>query len=360
MSIAKQTANGREVTAVDGERGRIGVILLFAFGACEVPVKEMHKWLENQKVLTEEDMPNPPSDYSAFQCACSETNVGIWEGLSDKWVAEFEKQYKGTKVQMQYLTLPSPKKKDEYILERRIWLQDAKSAMTPEHPNVARLIFIEENDEIEIEMFPDFDDDDDSMHNKILKTINKEYQRQKGILSDVRHRQALYKILKDVSAVKFLGGMSTYFVPEDGLPKVEAFKDYINVIVRQYKQSYYPTAMRSIDVVDSEEMRANIASDVAMQVKAAYDKLLDDTLKYLKTQEDKKDTEKQQKNVEEAMEYRLKEVGKMNALKGQYEGLLERRIEVEKISFEGTVKVTGRAKALLDEMLEEMGIEQKK
>ena len=38
MSIAKQKVGGKELAVMEGSGGRIGVVLLFAVGSCEVPV----------------------------------------------------------------------------------------------------------------------------------------------------------------------------------------------------------------------------------------------------------------------------------------------------------------------------------
>jgi len=210
MSIAKQKVGGKELAVIEGSGSRIGVVLLFAVGSCEVPVGEITGWTLNQKELTLEDMPNPPSKYDAFQCACSQENSAIWNALSEMKLVALE-NLPGERLNTTYITLPSKRSKDEYILERRVWTKNGE-VVAPSHPNVARLEYIGGDDaKVAVTMFDDFKDWE--LQQTIEQILTKEFERQQSIVNGTRHRQALYRLIERNQGVHFLGGMSTWFVP---------------------------------------------------------------------------------------------------------------------------------------------------
>jgi len=342
MSIAKQKVDGKEIAIMDGSGGKIGVVLLFAIGSCEVPIGEITGWTLNQKELTLEDMPNPPSKYDAFQCACSQENSRIWNALSEKKLIALE-NLPGERLNTTYITLPSKRSKDEYILERRVWTKDGE-VVTPNHPNVARLEYIGGDDAgVAVTMFDGFKDWE--LQHAIEEILTKEFERQQKIVNGARHRQALYRLIERNNGVHFLGGMSTWFVPLAGVKQVEAFQDYLNNVAAKYKTTSYPTEMRILDVIDSAKMRNDIANDVAREVQNRYEKLLDDTQSYLEKMANKEKVNPEK--MERALESRLAQVEKMQGLRAEYEKMLNMKINIEKKPLDSVVQVGGRAKAIL-------------
>lgn len=342
MSIAKQTVNDVEVAVMQGGTGRIGVVLLFAVGSCEVPVGEIIGWTLNQKELALEDMPNPPNKYDAFQCTCSQENSRIWNALSDMKLAALE-NLPGERLKTSYLTLPSKRSKDEYILERRVWTREGK-VVKPNHPNIARLLYVGGDDAtVRVEMFEGFEDEE--LRCAIEEILRKEFERQQVVVNGTRHRQALYRLIERNSGVHFLGGMSTWFVPSAGIKQVEAFQEYLNTVAAKYKTTNYPTEMRILDVIDSETMRRDIANDVSREVQNRYEKLLDDTQSYLERAANKDNVN--QERMERALASRLAQVEKMQKLREEYENMLRTKICIEKKSLDSTLRVEGRAKAIL-------------
>jgi len=340
--VNKQIIKGKSITAVDSadksKSSYIGSILLFAVGSCEVPIEAVNDWIVDQKVLQRSDLPKPPEPFDAFQCACSEENVHIWDALDQDKVMSFESDYKGKRVTSMCLTLPAARNSNVYILERRLWLQDKKEAVAPQHPNVARLLF-DESGKIFIEMFPEFSDK--QLEDRISEIINKEFQRQKTFINGTRHRQAIYKMLEAVDSVKFLGGNSTYFVPLQGMERIESFSNYMNEVVSKYRTTAYPCEMRTIEVVDTEQRRKEIARDVAREVEVAYNKLLDDAMKFV-TKNDKMSDESKEK----LLERRLEAMGKNKALLERYEAFIGTKITISKKPLEN-VNMSGRVKDLL-------------
>jgi len=342
MSITKQKVGGNEIAVMEGSGGRIGVVLLFAVGSCEVPVGEITGWTLNQKELTLEDMPNPPSKYDAFQCACSQENSGIWNALSEKKLVALE-NLPGERLNTTYITLPSKRSKDEYILERRVWTRDGE-VVAPSHPNVARLEYLGgDGAGVAVTMFDDFKDWE--LQQAIEEILTKEFERQQSIVNGTRHRQALYRLIERNQGVHFLGGMSTWFVPIAGIRQVEAFQEYLNNVAAKYKTTSYPTEMRVLDVIDNTKMRNEIASDVAREVQNRYEKLLDDTQSYLEKMANKEKVNPEK--MERALASRLAQVEKMQGLRAEYEKMLNMKINIEKKPLDSVVQVDGRAKAIL-------------
>ncbi len=350
MTITKQTARGRGITASDEvdktRQSYIGSILMFAVGSCEVPMKEIEQWLKGQNVLMKEDLPKAPTPLDAFQCACSEENIHIWDDLDRDRIAEFEEVYKGEKIAMRYLTLPTARNSAQYVLERRLWLEGKDKEITPQHPNIARITFVAEGPKLQVDMFPEFQDPD--LKEQIEKIINKEFKRQQSFVNGTRHRQAIYKLVESVDGIKFLGGMSTYFVPLHGMARIEAFSDYLNTVVSNYRTTGYPCEMRHIEVMDTELRRQEIARDVARMVEEAYSKTLDDTLNYVKTKGKKKMDDA---STERALERRLQSMGKNKTLLESYERILETKITIQKKPLKKG-NMSGRVKDLIGQMEE--------
>ena len=338
--IAKQRVNNKEISVMGG-KGKIGVVLMFAVGHCEVPLKEADRWLKGQKVLQEEDMPNKPSDYDAFSCACSQDNTVIWNTLNDKKLVALE-NLAGERISTIYITLPSKSGKGEYILERRVWTKDG-TVVAPQHPNVAKLIYDPKDGDVSVDMFDGFKDWE--VREAIEEILRTEFERQKGIINGTRHRQALYKLIERNSGIHFIGGMSTWFVPRSAEPKIEAFQDYLNTVAAMYKTTAYPTEMRVLDVVDTEQMRGDIARDVAREVQVQYEKLLDETQSYLERVGKKENIN--EKKLEDSLLTRLRQVERMQGLREEYERMLDRKITIERKQLDSTVTVDGRAKAIL-------------
>ncbi|MCK9601939.1 MAG: hypothetical protein M0R06_23035 [Sphaerochaeta sp.] len=342
MTITKQKVDGKEIAVMEGSGGRIGVVLLFAVGSCEVPIGEITGWVLNQKELTLEDMPNPPSRYDAFQCTCSQENSSIWNALSEKKLVALE-NLPGERLNTSYITLPSKRSKDEYILERRVWTRDGE-VVAPSHPNVARLQYLGGDDAgVAVVMFDDFKDWE--LQQAIEEIFTREFIRQQSIVNGTRHRQALYRLIERNNGVHFLGGMSTWFVPLAGVKQVEAFQDYLNTVAAKYKTTSYPTEMRVIDAIDNTKMRNDIASDVAREVQNRYEKLLDDTQSYLEKMANKENVNPDK--MERALASRLAQVEKMQGLRAEYEKMLNMKINIEKKPLDSVVQVDGRAKAIL-------------
>lgn len=348
MSISKQKVDGKEIAIMEGSKGRIGAVLLFAVGSCEVPVGEITGWTLNQSELTLEDMPNPPSKFDAFQCTCSQENSHIWNALSEMKLVALE-NLPGERLNTTYITLPSKRNRDEYILERRIWTKNGE-VVAPNHPNIARLRYEGgaggENEKLVVSMFDEFKDAE--LQEAIEEILNKEYQRQQGIVNGPRHRQALYRLIERHRGVHFLGGMSTWFVPVAAIRKVEAFQNYLNTVASKYKTTLYPTEMRILDVVDSEQMRKDVANDVAREIQNRYEKLLDDVQEYL----EKTANRKKPGNIEKVLEARLKQIEKMVGLRKEYEELLRVKINIEKKAFQPPMQVGGRVEAMLNSIRE--------
>jgi hypothetical protein len=336
--LAKQKVEGKEISVMGG-KGKIGVVLMFAVGSCEVPAKEIKAWVKSQKVLAEEDLPNEPSKFDAFQCACSMENTRIWEKLNDKKLVALE-NLPGERMSTMYVTLPSKSGKGEYILERRVWTKDG-TVVSPQHPNVAKLMF--DGQDVSVEMFDGFRDWE--LQEAIEDILKAEYERQQDIVNGTRHRQALYKLIERHRGIHFIGGMSTWFVPQSAEVQIEAFQDYLNTVASKHKTTAYPTEMRVLDVVDTEQMRQDVARDVAREVQVKYEKILDETQSYLEKVNNKEKVN--EKKMEESLISRLKQVEKMQLLKEDYERMLERKIVIEKKQLQTVVPLEGRAKAIL-------------
>lgn len=329
--------------------GKIGVLASWSFGAIEVPSDVIDAFWDKQNVLDDYIKPKAPSPGDAYMNTCSAENIAIWDEIDEDSIDRFEKKY-GQKVRVQYITLPTKDKSNEYILARRIWvLSDDETEITPEHPNVARLKFDNQNDRIDVVPFPAF------AKSKVIEVISKiandEYQRQKKVVNGTRHRQAMYRLISDVNGVPYGYGQGTAFIPNKGEERLRVFKDYIVNVANAYGTTSHRCGFMTTTVIDSEEERKNIAESVKNDVQKQYDKLLDDTVKLIANKTGEL-TDRAQASIEKRIEERMGEVGRLNALKEDYEKILGEKITIERMAVTLPDNVSGRVGAMIMQMAE--------
>jgi hypothetical protein len=349
--LSDRTVNGRNLNVSGGrESERLGYVVLFTVGSVEVPHDEIKKWWANQDVLPIQRMPKRPTAFDAFRNTCSMENIGLWEKVDEEQKMESEK-YFGKPVRVEYLVVSNPQNKDEYIFERRIWLPpvDGKDEkmVVPEYPNIARLRFNNQKDEIETVPFENYEGSDVIVD--IDRVANDEYKRQKNIVNGNRHRGLIRDVIESCGGIHMMGGQGTYFIPADGYEKLEALVDYFDNVASKYASTSHASALMTLDAYDDEKMRKRIQQDVENEVGKMYGDLLDETLEYLEGNA-AKTSEKDGERISKAIEARLASAGKINALKGQYEQLLGTKIQIKKAVASAPADISGRAKAVLNQM----------
>lgn len=355
----KLKVNGKGVAVAqgDGVKGEIGVLLFATFGDMKVPQAKTFEWFTNQIDVRQSVMPKAPEKMDAYKNVCAADNTDIWFKVDEAAAEEFERMY-GQKVRVEYLSLPTKDGKNEYVLCRRIWVIEPRNIganlmgdetveITPEHPKIARLKFDMAGDRVVVVPFPDFENS--PMIPEIEKIANEEYQREKTVISGSRHRGSLHRLVEATGGVAFGFGGGCFFVPSEAEAEIKAFKRYLTEVARNYGITGHTTDIRVMPVVDTEEMRDDIARDVAREVSAKYNELLGTTLAYL---EEKKDViaPKDLARVERAMAERLGQAERLKIMKERYEGLLGKKIRITMAKLDLPPNVSGRTKALLGQM----------
>lgn len=342
--------NADKITVKRGTTdGKVGVLASWSFGAIEVPIDVIDAFWDKQNVLDDYLKPKAPSAGDAYMNTCSAENIAIWNEIDEDTVTNFEKKY-GQKVRVQYITLPTKDRSNEYILARRIWvLSEDETEITPEHPNVARLKFDNQNDRIEVVPFPAFAKS--KVVEVITKIANDEYQRQKKVVNGTRHRQAMYRLISEVNGVPYGYGQGTAFIPNKGEDKLRMFRDYVVNVANGYGTTAHRCGFMTTTVIDSDEERRNIAESVKNEVQKQYDKLLDDTVKLLANKTGEL-SDKAQASIEKRIEERMADVGRLNAMKEDYEKILGEKIVIEQLAVTLPDNVSGRVSAMVMQMAE--------
>jgi hypothetical protein len=353
--IEPMKANGKTIAICEGRdgKGQIGILVHYSFGSMEVPVALTERFWKEQSVLVDGLKPNIPSPTDAFQNTCSQENIEVWFEVDAEAVAEWEKTM-AEKVRVEYISMPTKVGKNEYILARRIWVatKDTKGEVdvTPAQPNVCRLKLDTKADRIEVVPFEDYKPS--GIIQAIEKVANDEYKRQKGIINRNKHAQAFYRTLKDIGAVSFGFNSGCVFVPLDSIEKIKMFAKYIN-LAKAYGTTGHITGMLSTPCYAEEDIKAEIARNVRLEVEKEYERLLNETLTYLLKQKQETDPDKavkQDMRIEEAMRFRYEEAGRLGILKEQYENLLETKIEVKKMKLDLPPNVDGRVYAAIQRL----------
>lgn len=352
----KMQINGKDIAVAEGDgvKGKIGVLIFATFGGMKVPKEEVDAWWAGQDAVPMEIKPVPPGRLDAYKAVCAADNTDIWFQVDQAAAEEFEKLY-GQRVRVDYLSLPTKDGRNEYVLCRRIWVVDAQQGqageveLSPEHPKIARLKLDMGADHIIAIPFPGFENS--PMVQEIERVANEEYQKEKKVVSGQRHRGALYRLVEMTGGVGFGYGVGTYFVPNEGERSLKGYKTYLTDVARKYGITGHTTDIRVMPVVDTEEMRDDIARDVAREVSQRYNDLLNSTLAYL---EEKKDVidEKQLARIDRAVEERLRQASELKILKGNYEKLLSKKISIKIAKQNLPENASGRTKALLAQMAE--------
>lgn len=352
---------GRLAVKSNGESQTIGVLAFYTFGAVAVPKAEVERyWNEKAAVLPQYTRPNFPSKGDAAMKTCSDENVGIYDAMDESAILEFEKQ-SGQRLRTQYVSMPVKNAKNaEYVLARRIWVlgKDGKNGeeITPTQPNLARLRYNNQSDRIDVIAFPQYEKS--GIIAVIDRVVNAEFERQKDIVDSVRHRQAIYRLIEAAGGVTYGFQQGVSFVPNDGLPMLEAFYDYIVDVASKYSVSRsHPVDIMVTDVIDGEREKENIAKSVAKQVNDQYEKLLTDTQNYLRKQSDKVVSDKEEEKTLALLNDRLAEIGRIGLLKDKYEALLGKTIAVEQMQMNPPENLSGRASALFMAMVERVNNE---
>jgi hypothetical protein len=342
------------------EDERIGYVALYTVGRVEVPFTEIKKWWESQNVLPMERMPRAPSAFDAFKNTCSQDNIDLWEKVDAEQKADFEALYKGEQVQIEYIVVPNPQNKFEYIFERRVWMkptetEDAKMVI-PEYPNIARLRFDSEKDEIVTIPFENYEGS--GLIEDIDRVANAEYKNQKLVVNASRHRNLIREFIESEGGIHLMGSGGTYFIPAAGYPKLEKLKQYFDEVVsrKEYAKSGHRSDIMTLDAYDDEKMRKRIQEDIETEVTKQYEDLLDDTLKYLdSTAGLEKDTELAR--VEKSLAARLAKAERLGALKGQYESMLGTKITMQRSEKKNLTNMSGRAQAMMAQIAAAVGVQ---
>lgn len=365
MELPTGRIRGKTLAVVKGrEEGKIGILLFFSFGSMEVPVEETAKFWKGQELLDEWLKPNEPTASDAFMLTCSQENVAIWEKIDSDTIEEYEK-LTGDKVRVEYVSLPTRDGNNEYILIRRVWVvektkkkkgkkvieEETKREISPEHNRVARLKYSKDSDEVVVVPFPEYKNTD--IVEAIQKVANEEFRHQKKVINRTKHAQAFYRLVREVGGVPFGYGGGVVFVPPDGVKKVEMFRKYITTVASKYRTTSHLTGMFKNDVFDEGDIKKEIARCVAQEVSDQYKKVLESTLEYIQKQEWPSDPEKRTKaetRVEEILNSKIEEAGRIGVLKEKYEQLLDSKIRVERAKMEIPTNVEGRVLAALKKL----------
>lgn len=360
--LSTRQVKGKTINVAGGkETERLGYVVLFTVGSVEVPFAVIKEWWEGQELLTAKQMPRKPTPIDAFRNTCSQENIQIWAGVDAQQLAENAEffQEKGVEVRTEYITIPNPNNRDEYILERRVWVQptDSEEArmVVPEHPNIARLRYNNQKDEITTVPFENYVGSDVLID--IDRVANEEFKRQKDIVNGTRHRNLIRDVIEDCGGIHLLGSGGTYFIPADGYPKLEMLARYFEEVAgkAEYATTGHRCDIMTLDAYDDEKMRKRIQKDVEDQVSAQYAALLDDTLAYLEKNEAKTE-EKDLVFIQKSMDARLANAAKIGALKEQYENLLGTKIVLTQAALKAPKNLTGRQLAMMEQMKEKLGV----
>jgi len=362
-------------------RGAIGQIVLVSFGDLAVPVEKMTDHWERSG-MPETWMPEIPTPLEAFQTACSDENAHIWDALSASnadMIEQWTRLY-GGKVSIRYITLPTKGKKGEYILEQRVWVtagEGEEKRITPQHPNIARLVFNKDADKVDVVAFPEFQGDPLLLN--VEGVINEEYEYQKVIVSGRRHTRVLREvIMEDLNAVSLMGKGGVWFVPEDGREELDKFYIYLTEVAAQYKLTKFPTDMIGHNVYLDKDIQRRVAEDVRLEIEDRWEKLNDDLFKLLNRDvaderrraeieameaKDEADAariakmfeelDRRKDRVEAMIERKREEVQRMGRKIEDYEKLLVTKIKVERVSRTIPEGADGRAKMLADAVWKE-------
>jgi hypothetical protein len=327
-------------------KGKIGVLVFFTMGEVAVPIEAMETYWQKNK-LPERWKPRIPDGYNAFMRTCSGDNTAIWEEMDDKEAREFEETMglKEGSVKTAYLTVRVAGRNDEYILIRRVWLQDGEKEIKPTHPNLARLTYQPEEDRIDVVPFPEYDDK--KLVKKIKAIANEHYQWEKSIINGPRHRTMLRELMGEMGGVPFMGKDGSWFLPARGEEPLDRLEGYIDEVVMTYKLTGHSTRIMTIDAVDSEKMRNQIAEDVATEVQARWEELNSDIVSLLtRSSEDDSDARKQ--TLARKLEAKLAEAEALGLKMEMYEQMLERRVKMNLQAIKSPRPLKGRTKALVD------------
>jgi hypothetical protein len=354
--LSTRQVKGKTINVAGGkETERLGYVVLFTVGSVEVPHAEIKEWWAKQDVLSEAQMPRKPTAIDAFRNTCSMENINIWERVDADLIKENEAYFKekGTQVRVEYLTTPNPNNRDEYVVTRRVWIQpvgneDAKMVV-PEYPNVVRLRYDNQKDEIDTIPFENYIGSDVVVD--IDRVANEEFQRQKTIVNGTRHRNLIRNVIEECGGIHLLGSGGTYFLPADGYAKLEKLDQYFDEVVsrKEYATTGHRCDIMTLDAFDDEKMRQRIEDDVASEVTAQYNALLDDTLEYLEKNA-AKESDKEQAIIQRSLDARLKNAERIGILKDKYERMLGVKITVEQAVRDAPKNMTGRAAAVMLQM----------
>jgi hypothetical protein len=339
------------VETAEKAKGKIGSLVFFTMGEVAVPVAEMEKYWE-RNALPERWMPRKPDGYNAFMRTCSADNTAIWDILDVGEAKELEKALGLSEgaVRSSYITVKVAGRNDEYVLVRRIWLQDKDQEIKPAHPNVCRLVYKAEEDRIDVAPFPEYDDK--KLVQAIKDIANEHYQWEKSIVNGPRHRTMLRDLLAELGGVPFMGKDGSWFLPTQGEEALNTIEQYIDSVVAQYKRTGYNTAIMTIDAVDSEKMRNQIAEDVANQVATQWEELNDEVLALL-TRSSEEDSDARKATLERKLELKLRQAQALGAKMEQYESMLERRVKMNLSAIRSPRPLRGRAKAIVESINQE-------
>jgi len=339
--------DGRVLASVEGRgaAGQIGVLCHYSFGAMAVPYEMVEAYWLLQIDAFEDYKPKKATQKDAFMCSCSQENVGIWYSLDKSLIEEYEKAT-GTKVRVEYQSMPTKDGKNEYVLARRIWVVDADEEITPSQPNVARLKLDRAGDRVEVVPFDDYKST--AIMQDIEKLINVEYQRQKDIVNRNKHAQAFYRMQEDVGMVPFGFSGGCVFVPMDAVETVATFARYIKTVAVNFRETGHLTGMLVQPVYNEQEMKDEVIRNVQLKVENQYNDLLEETLAYLEKQEAGDD--KALQRIEEAISLKVERAGRLGDLKEKYEQLLQTKINISTAKRELPTQVGGRVVAALEQL----------
>jgi hypothetical protein len=350
-SIPKATAGGRQI-AVSSDKdqaGIIGSLVFYTFGSMDVPLTAIEEWWKKQDILDASVAPKKTTPLDAFMLTCSPENIEVWNKLDEDYIKQFETLYPGKQVRMEFVALPTKDGSNEYILIRRVWMQEDKTTkdLTPEHPILARLKFNAVEDCIDVVPGEKFDEE---MARQIFNVANEEYKRQKTHVNRAHHVQAFRRLIEYEGGCAFGYGSGCMFVPVQGEKRLNAFAQYVEEVASRYTTTDHTTHIRLVPALDNEKMRQDIAEDITREVQGAYDKLLDQTLEFARKGTKEGLTEAQEKRIVSSIESRLTDVEKLNGMRKRYEALLERKIVVKQAKAMLPEELSGRAKAAIRQM----------
>lgn len=243
---------------------------------------------------------------------------------------------------------------DEYVLTEKVFAHDdihEKNLL--QHNKLVRLKYNEKlKERITVSKYEVKSSIQKDKITEFQTTVRQYFERLITHNTSDQIRVALRNTFLHVHGIQWGSTAAVYFIPLEAQDVVAKWREFLKAFTEHYgTNDRYPSQIRALPYVDSDEHRNYIQEDIAKQTEAKFQALLHKTKRQLKTQNPE--------NFEEMLQGKIMEKNKIRKEVKYYEKLLGTKIDIyfnqlekSKIIDRGKKTLDGRVQALVDQLNE--------